>query len=129
MSESRQAPPNIDVSRGGRTWLLASRRSFGSDAIFGCIKASGRGAMIAEGEACKKRPEDTAGLLLECSAGLNELPSHCVHNRLKAVVRPELLIDVVEMIAQGLRTYSKLLGDLLGTVSCCEHLQDLNFLG
>ena len=52
-----------------------------------------------------------------------------MHNRLKAVVRPELLVDVVEMIAQSLRTYSKLLGDLLGAVSCCEHLQDLNFLG
>ena len=52
-----------------------------------------------------------------------------MHNSLKAVVSPEFLIDVVEVIAQGLRAYPKLLGDLLGTVSCCEHLQDLNFLG
>jgi hypothetical protein len=53
--EGEPQPPNVAMSRGGRTWLLASQWSFGSDAIFGCIKTSGRGAMIAEGEACKKR--------------------------------------------------------------------------
>jgi hypothetical protein len=52
-----------------------------------------------------------------------------MHNRLKAVMGPQLLIDVVEVIAQSLRTYSKLLGDFGGTVAGCKHLQDLNFLG
>jgi hypothetical protein len=52
-----------------------------------------------------------------------------VHNRFKAVVRPQLLVDVMEVIAQSLGTYSKLLGDFLGTVAGCEHLQDFNFLG
>lgn len=49
-------------------------------------------------------------------------------DRLKPIVSPQLFIDVVQMIAQGLRTDSKSLGNLRSIVPRREHSQDLEFV-
>lgn len=49
-------------------------------------------------------------------------------NRLKTIVGPQLLVDVMEVIPQRLWADSKRLGDPRSIVSCREHSQDLKFL-
>jgi hypothetical protein len=41
----------------------------------------------------------------------NELTMHGMHNSLEAVVRPKLVVDVVEMVAECLQANPKFPGD------------------
>lgn len=44
-----------------------------------------------------------------------------MRHRLKPIMSSELLIDVVEMIAQCLWTDAECLGDTWSILSCCKH--------
>lgn len=48
---------------------------------------------------------------------------------LKSIMRPQLLIDVVEMITQSLRTDPKRFCNSWSAVSCREHPEDLKLMG
>ena len=64
------------------------------------------------------RPQPDPSHLLQFS---NKMTLNRVSHRLKSIMSSEFLVDVVEMIAQRLRTDTERLGDTWSTFSCCKH--------
>ena len=55
------------------------------------------------------------------SQSSNKMALNGVRHRLKPIMSSEFFIDVVEMIAQCLRTDTERLGDTWSILSCCKH--------
>ena len=59
---------------------------------------------------------------------LDQLPLDRVHDSFKAVVSSQLLIDVMEMIAQGLGTDVESVFDFFAFLALCKHAQNVFLL-
>ncbi len=59
---------------------------------------------------------------------LEKLAMHSMHDGLKAIVGAKLLVDVVEMVAQRLQGYPKILSDLGRILSIGELAENALFL-
>ena len=75
-----------------------------------------------------KAQAGNAPVILSSNSPLNEMALKSVHDCLKPIVRPQLPVDVVEMIAESLRTDAKCLCNTSRGGSSCEHPKDLKFL-
>jgi len=62
------------------------------------------------------------------SSALDKLPLNGVHDGFEAVVGPQLLIDVMEMITQRLRADGECAFDLVALFTLCKHPQNVYFL-
>src|SRR6185437_5860649 len=56
------------------------------------------------------------------ASSLDQFPLHRIHHGFQTVVRPELLIDVMEMVSQGLRADSEFLRNFGRIATRSEHL-------
>ena len=58
----------------------------------------------------------------------DKLPVHGMHDSLKPIMGAKLLVDVVEMVAECLQGYPKILGDFGRVLSVGEAAKNAQFL-
>ena len=58
----------------------------------------------------------------------DKLPMHGMHDGLKSIVCSEFLVDVVEMVAECLQGYPKILGDFRRILPIGEEAKNAPFL-
>ena len=71
----------------------------------------------------RARPVD-----LSSNSSSNEVALKSMHDCLKPIVRPQLLVDVVKMIPQSLRADTKRFGNSRGCGTHREHFEDFKLL-